>query len=170
MSLKQVFSFQRRRRNIGGFPKERSQCGVPLNACSVVSVVVLMLFGLSGCQSQNQGTEMDGNDTAGADVTIMGESDELLEQAVDSARRDLAENLGVPVDGMVVQEASRVTWRDSSLGCPEPGRMYTQAVVPGVLVRLVVDGREYRYHGGENGQMFHCPSHRLRTGTEKAVQ
>lgn len=143
----------------------------PVASCKLLVVSgMLMFLCLAGCRVEDQSADMDGNDTVGADVTIMGESDELLEQAVEYAREDLAEKLGVPVDGMVVQEAMRVTWSDGSLGCPEPGSMYTQALVEGAMVRLIVDGREYRYHGGEDGQMFHCPSHRVRAGSEKAVK
>lgn len=136
---------------------------------SVLSGAVLILWVITGCQPADRGDEVNGQ-SDGADMTVMGESDPLLEKAVDNARAGLSEKLNVPMRGMVVQEVSRVVWRDGSLGCPEPGRMYTQASVPGVLVRLVVDGREYRYHGRESGQVFHCPADRLRTGTEKAVR
>lgn len=133
-------------------------------------VVLVTCIALTGCQPADRSNDVNDPSDSGADLTLMGESDELLERAVDAARKDLAETLEVSVNGMVVQEASRVTWRDGSLGCPEPGRMYTQAVVPGVLVRLVVDGREYRYHGGQDGRVFHCPSHRVRADTETATR
>ena len=35
-----------------------------------------------------------------------------------------------------VLSAEAVTWSDGSLGCPEPGMMYTQALVPGYRVQI----------------------------------
>lgn len=55
-----------------------------------------------------------------------------------------------------------VTWSDGSLGCPSPGFMYTQALVPGW--RLVVsDGsRELVYHASRRGSWVQCPAGRAR--------
>jgi hypothetical protein len=40
-----------------------------------------------------------------------------------------------------------VIWRDGSLGCPQPGMMYTQALVDGFRIVLRVKGQEVSYHG-----------------------
>lgn len=40
----------------------------------------------------------------------------------------------------------RATFRDGSLGKPEPGRMYTQALVEGYVVILRAGDRFYRFH------------------------
>jgi hypothetical protein len=34
--------------------------------------------------------------------------------------------------------------------------MYTQAIVPGYLVVLEIDGEEHHYHGGEGERPFRC--------------
>ena len=49
-----------------------------------------------------------------------------------------------------------VNWPDGSLGCPQPGRTYTQAMVVGW--RLVVRGlgREAVYHSSQRGQWLLC--------------
>jgi hypothetical protein len=44
---------------------------------------------------------------------------------------DAAELSGVPVAELEVVRSLRVTWRDGSLGCPEPDMNYTMALVPG---------------------------------------
>jgi hypothetical protein len=44
--------------------------------------------------------------------------------------------------------AEAVTWGDGSLGCPEPGKSYTQALEEGLRVIVVVDGVEYDYRFG----------------------
>ena len=49
-----------------------------------------------------------------------------------------------------------VSWADGSLGCPQPGQTYTQAMVAGW--RLVVRGmgREAFYHASQRGQWLLC--------------
>ena len=68
----------------------------------------------------------------------------LVTAAVD----DLAGSLGIEPDAVTVVDARAVTWPDGSLGCPEPGMMYTQVLVDGTLVVLEAGGRRYEYHGG----------------------
>lgn len=70
---------------------------------------------------------------------------------------DLASRLDVAEDDLTVVGVDGVEWRDSSLGCPEPGRMYAQVITPGY--RVVVQGPEatYEYHTDRSGdQMVLC--------------
>jgi len=77
---------------------------------------------------------------------------------VASAREDLARRLVVEPEELEVVSVEDVTWPDGSLGCPEPGVSYTQAVVEGSKVVLGHDGRVYIYHAGDDDQPFLCPS------------
>jgi hypothetical protein len=70
----------------------------------------------------------------------------------------LAARLGVSTDGIRVVSEENVTWPDGSIGCPQPGMSYTQALVDGRRVVLVHDGVEYHYHGAQNGPLFYCAS------------
>jgi hypothetical protein len=74
----------------------------------------------------------------------------LVVAAVD----DLAQHLGIESDAVTVVQAVAVTWPDGSFGCPEPGMMYTQALVDGTFVLLEAGGRQYQYHGGD--PLFLC--------------
>lgn len=74
------------------------------------------------------------------------------------ARADLAQRLRVAPEDLEVIAAEEVTWPDGSLGCPEPGMSYTQAVVEGSRVVLRLDGRIYVYHAGDDAEPFLCPS------------
>jgi hypothetical protein len=74
----------------------------------------------------------------------------LVVAAVDN----LAEQLGIEADAVTVVQAVAVTWPDGSLGCPEPGMMYTQALVDGTFVLLEAGGVQYQYHGGD--PLFLC--------------
>jgi hypothetical protein len=67
---------------------------------------------------------------------------------VTDAVADLAQRLGISPDDVTVVAAREVTWPDGSLGCPEPGMMYTQVLVDGSLVVLEANGQRYEYHGG----------------------
>lgn len=44
-----------------------------------------------------------------------------------------------------------VMWPDGSLGCPQPGMSYTQAVVEGMRVVVTADGKQYDYRFGASG-------------------
>ena len=60
---------------------------------------------------------------------------------------DAAQRTGVAEADIEVDEATAVTWNDGSLGCPEPGQFYTQALVDGYHVILLVDGERLDYRG-----------------------
>ena len=81
-----------------------------------------------------------------------------LPQAIQLAQADLARRLNVSTAAIQVLEAKAVTWRDGSLGCPQPGMMYTQALVDGYFIRLSVGGIDYDYHGSLNRAPFLCRS------------
>jgi hypothetical protein len=69
---------------------------------------------------------------------------------------DLARRLDVDPSAITVVSTDEVTWRDGSIGCPEPGMNYTQALVPGIRVVLEVDGVRYEYHAGGARPIFWC--------------
>jgi hypothetical protein len=66
--------------------------------------------------------------------------------AVAYAVRDLSEKLAISPDLIVVAGSSEATWRDSSLGMPEPGKMYAQVLTEGFRVTLEACGKKYEYH------------------------
>jgi hypothetical protein len=55
-----------------------------------------------------------------------------------------------------VVTATSVTWRDGSLGCPEPGKMYTQALVPGAQIVVSAGSTQYDYHFGRGDTPLLC--------------
>jgi len=96
--------------------------------------------------------------TTDTEVTTMPTTEPGQLPIVAPARVDLAERLGVEPEEIEVVTAERVTWPDGSLGCPEPGMSYTQALVEGSRVVLGHDDRVYVYHAGNDDQPFLCPS------------
>ena len=92
------------------------------------------------------------------ETTTMPNSEQEQLPIVALARADLARRLGVEPDELEVISAEEITWPDGSLGCPEPGMSYTQALVDGSKVVLGHEDRVYVYHAGDDGQPFLCPS------------
>jgi hypothetical protein len=81
----------------------------------------------------------------------------------DQAKADLAKRLGVDAAAVRVVSSEEVTWPDGSMGCPEPGMNYTQALVPGTRTVLEAAGKQYHYHSGRNGRPFLCEQPRTPT-------
>lgn len=69
-------------------------------------------------------------------VTLVA-SESPQSQATDLAIKALAKQNDVPLDKIQVDSVKAVQWPDSSLGCPQPGMMYTQVVTPGYQVTLL---------------------------------
>lgn len=86
----------------------------------------------------------------------------LLAAMVEAARQDAARSSGIAAERWQLLRAEAVTWSDGSLGCPQPGRGYTQALVPGYLVQLRADGLQRDYHAGASGAARYCPPDRAR--------
>ena len=71
--------------------------------------------------------------------------DDADAKAVRLATRTLSEHLGVSEQAISLDEVIAVDWRDSSLGCPEPGRIYAPVVMSGYRVTLGVEDDEHTY-------------------------
>lgn len=69
---------------------------------------------------------------------------------------DAARKAGVDPSEVEVMSAQVVTWSDGSLGCPKPGVMYTQALVPGYQVILRAGASQYTYHAAQSGSFVEC--------------
>ncbi|MAU00441.1 MAG: hypothetical protein CL608_25140 [Anaerolineaceae bacterium] len=79
-----------------------------------------------------------------------------LKDPVVQAMTDLSERVGADVEDIELVSLLEVTWRDGSIGCPEPGVAYTMALVPGQQLILRVNGEEYHYHSGKNSIFKYC--------------
>ena len=138
-------------------------------AAPLARLLVLVPFLLAGCGSG--GAPSDGapaSDASDRPVRSVGpvepvesESGEaaigevpaaLLEQILANAA-DVAD---VDIEAIEVLRAESVTWNDGSLGCPERGMMYTQALVEGYQVVLDAAGAELDYRATENGDFRLC--------------
>jgi hypothetical protein len=73
---------------------------------------------------------------------------------------DAAKRFGVGESEVVLTRAEQVTWNDGSLGCAEPGRMYTQSLIPGYLIVAKTSAGELAYHTDSRGFVVSCGASR----------
>ena len=85
---------------------------------------------------------------------------EVPDDIIAAILADAAQRTGVDVGAIDVVSAESVTWNDGSLGCPEPGMLYTQALVDGSQVLLDADGEELDYRLGHGGSFLLCENGR----------
>ena len=69
--------------------------------------------------------------------------------AIELARATLAQEVSVEGDSFELIGATTAEWRDSSLGCPERGMVYTPVITSGYRVTLGLRGSRYVVHVGQ---------------------
>lgn len=83
-----------------------------------------------------------------------------VEAFVEAVRADASRYAGTAPEQVKLVSADSVTWSDGSLGCPQPGRSYTQALVAGWRIRVEAGGEVLDYHASQRGQWVWCPAGR----------
>jgi hypothetical protein len=74
---------------------------------------------------------------------------------------DAVRRAGNPSAHAALASAELVTWPDASLGCPQPGVGYTQALVPGWRMTVQAGGVSLLYHANLRGtRWLHCDAAR----------
>ena len=81
---------------------------------------------------------------------------EVPEDILNQLVSDAASRTGVAGSEMRIALARRVTWNDGALGCPEPGVMYTQALVDGYQVVLIAGSEALDYRVDDAGAFRVC--------------
>lgn len=127
-------------------------CNMFCRAGALITTLCLMTGCYSGAatSAQDKSTE---NPLRPAQSSV---PDELLERV----KADAAQRTGAKAQELSIVSAESVTWANGALGCPEPGRMYTQALVPGYRIRVRAGGEELDYHTGPGDQFLVCPRER----------
>jgi hypothetical protein len=70
----------------------------------------------------------------------------------------LASEARMPATDIRVVRANPHEWPDTSLGCPQPGRVYLDVITPGYLIILEAHGRQFEYHTDRLRGVVHCDS------------
>jgi hypothetical protein len=102
--------------------------------------------------------------SASTDPARSGVPAELLAEIM----ADASERAGVAPAELEVITAEEVTFTDGSLGCPEPGMAYTQALVDGYHVVIGTPNGELDYRAATSGGFRYCanPAGPGTTGTQ----
>jgi hypothetical protein len=87
---------------------------------------------------------------------VPGDGTSVPQGILDAVLADAAARTGVPVADITVVEATSVTWPNGALGCPQPGMMYTEMIVPGYHVIVEAGGKQLDYRFGMNGTPSLC--------------
>lgn len=119
----------------------------------MVALVLALAGVVLGCSSAGSGSNDGGRSPGGSPVTEPGSS---LDVIVEPVRADVATRAGVDPTAVEVVTAEAVEWSDGSLGCPQPGMVYTQAIVSGWRVVVRAGGRDFDYRVTGPGQFRLC--------------
>jgi hypothetical protein len=108
-------------------------------------------------------------------VTAPGQSERILMESPESAAEGGSVQTGVPKEILepILKEAATIAkvsreqlavvraepavWNDGSLGCSQPGLMYTQALVNGYWVLIKARGQMYDFRADNRGSFILCP-------------
>jgi hypothetical protein len=121
------------------------------------SLLVAATCVCGGCAMDRSESSSEVAPTTQAAAPLSETPASLQAAAVDDAAR----RSGKPRDAVKIVAAEAVTWSDGSLGCPEPGVLYTQALVSGYRIVVEVAGRQLEYHAGIQGPPKLCPPDRV---------
>lgn len=91
-----------------------------------------------------------------ASMAVTAQTSEVPAALLDKIRAELAGEQGVAAADVKVVSAKSVDWPNGAMGCPKPGRMYTQAIVPGYRIELEAGGKKFTYHAATKGGYKRC--------------
>lgn len=98
----------------------------------------------------------------GACATPAGPAAGPLPALVESALAQAQTLTGLGRQQLRVLDAAAVSWPDGAGGCPEPDRIYTQAIVPGFRIRIQAGTQVLNYHATRGSATpVLCPAHRV---------
>lgn len=85
---------------------------------------------------------------------------EVPQELFEVVLADLLARSGKARSDVTVVSAEAINWSDGALGCPQPGMMYTQALVDGYQVIFDIGGESFDYHLGSSGDFVLCEDSR----------
>jgi hypothetical protein len=110
---------------------------------------------IAGCVGAQPGSDEE-NPVSGQNENRPAVTDNPATPALEEfALRITSEHLSVPVGELEIVSLEPIDWRDSSLGCPQPGRDYMQVITPGHLALVRQASAIYRVHMAD-GRGFIC--------------
>ena len=75
---------------------------------------------------------------------------ELKQNYVNMAIDDLVRKLRIDESLIQIEKVEEIDFSDTSLGCPQKNRMYSQVITPGYIIQLQYLQKNFIYHAGLN--------------------
>lgn len=72
------------------------------------------------------------------------------QEYTDKAIADLAQKIKIAPDKIKLLKIKSEKWSNTSLGCPERGRFYSEVITPGYIIELSAKEKTWEYHAGLN--------------------
>ena len=135
---------------------------IPLLALLAVSIVACGRLGASPSDSDPATAPSSSASPASSGTAVAG-PEGVPGAAWAAILADLERRTGSAPEPEVVS-AEEVTWNDGSLGCPEAGQTYTQALVDGYHIVVELDGERYDYRVGSGSSAKLCEGGPLEGG------
>src|SRR5262245_10943207 len=92
---------------------------------------------------------------------------QVPEAILNSILMEAAKLTNVSPQELVIARAEAVVWNDGSLGCPEPGMQYTQALINGYWVVIKAAAQTYDFRVDRGGSFRLCPEGRGRPPSQR---
>ncbi len=112
----------------------------------------------------------------GADSEVMATDNEMKKVDISSregriayARQELAANLDIPLEDVMLKSYEQKVWPDGNFGCRPKGKRFTPAEVQGYIIYLSVGNEFYTYHGGAGRLPFQCSDAPADKPTNKGI-
>lgn len=70
------------------------------------------------------------------------------QEYVDKAINALSDKLKIDENQIKVEKVESKKWNNTSLGCPERGKFYTEVITSGYVITLSAQGTTWTYHAG----------------------
>jgi len=133
---------------------------IALAGWTVRDLAALALAACAPASQQQTETRADRDLRQETEVASEAAGSKAMQPMLDQIRADAAQRAGVTPDKVKILAVEAVTWADGSLGCPEPGMMYAQALVRGYRITVDAAGTTLDYHAGPQSRFVHCPPER----------
>lgn len=126
------------------------------------TLLLTMITLLASCADSASEPATDTTTSSQSAAPTSTEADERADRpGVAAAMADLSDRSGADQGDVTITSLEQVTWRDGSLGCPQPGMGYSQALVEGqrLILSLADDpAQSFDYHAGPRGAFSYCES------------
>ena len=137
----------------------------------IIAVAVALNLGVymrSGLGSPNQSMTTPSETPAPTSTPHTSRvAPQVPEAILNSILKEAAKLANVSPQELVIARAEAVVWNDGSLGCPEPGMQYTQALANGYWVVISAAGRTYDFRVRRDGSFRLCPEGRGRPPSQR---